>query len=53
MIGPTTTWITGEVLTRSDKTRRRLVSGPVPTIVVEEPFGGSALEELTKMVCDL
>ena len=39
--------------TQSEETRRWLESGQVPTNVVEGPFKGAALEELTKVVHNL
>ena len=51
--GLTSGRMTGEVPTRSDKTRRRLKSGPTPTNVVDNSSEGAVLEELMKIVCNL
>ena len=54
LVGLTTSGgTTGDIPTRSDKTRRWLESGPIPTNVVEGPTKGTTLEELSKMVRDL
>ena len=42
-----------EILTRSDEATRRLQLGPVLANVVEGPFGGAIIDELTRMVRDL
>ena len=51
---PITKGVTGEVPTRSDKTRRRVDTDLVaPANISSGPSGGAALEELTKIVRDL
>ena len=53
--GSASTWgMTGEVPTQSDETRGRANTNLAsPTNIASGPFGGVALEELTKMVRDL